>query len=215
MESTESFFTEKSKFSITWLSKFSCYGNVNVDVPNATTLKCFQRKSQKVLNFQRSQLKRLQSYLTSKKRPSGLNRVMKVRGQISFSVTRLTLKIPCSVFMVRVTSLHGLDSGRPRNKSSNKWQERQLEPRSPYDQLDATTDCPRCPHIRKNVTRKKKADENSLSVLIGQFELQYVIYVNVMSYKGPAVIGHSCCGVPANVLSVCLFVCLFLAKLIK
>ena len=25
----------------------------------------------------------------------------------------------------------------------------------------------------------------------------------------PAVIGHSCCGVPANVLSVCLFVCLF------
>ena len=23
------------------------------------------------------------------------------------------------------------------------------------------------------------------------------------------VIGHSCCGVPANVLSVCLFVCLF------
>ena len=30
----------------------------------------------------------------------------------------------------------------------------------------------------------------------------------------PAVIGHSCCGVPANVLSVCLFVC-FLAKLIK
>ena len=31
----------------------------------------------------------------------------------------------------------------------------------------------------------------------------------------PAVIGHSCCGVPANVLSVCLFVCLFLAKLIK
>ena len=33
---------------------------------------------------------------------------------------------------------------------------------------------------------------------------------------GPAVIGHSCCGVPANVLSVCLFVCLFfLAKLVK
>ena len=31
----------------------------------------------------------------------------------------------------------------------------------------------------------------------------------------PAVIGHSCCGVPANVLSVSLFVCLFLAKLIK
>ena len=28
-------------------------------------------------------------------------------------------------------------------------------------------------------------------------------------------IGHSCCGVPANVLSVCLFVCFFLAKLIK
>ena len=26
---------------------------------------------------------------------------------------------------------------------------------------------------------------------------------------GPAVIGHSCCGVSANVLSVCLFVCLF------
>ena len=25
----------------------------------------------------------------------------------------------------------------------------------------------------------------------------------------PAVIGHSCCGVPANVLYVCLFVCLF------
>ena len=25
----------------------------------------------------------------------------------------------------------------------------------------------------------------------------------------PAVIGHSCCGVPANILSVCLFVCLF------
>ena len=32
--------------------------------------------------------------------------------------------------------------------------------------------------------------------------------------SGPAVIGHSCCGVPANVLSVCLFVC-FLAKLIE
>ena len=35
--------------------------------------------------------------------------------------------------------------------------------------------------------------------------------------NGPAVISHSCCGVPANVLSVCLFVCLFvfLAKLFK
>ena len=34
---------------------------------------------------------------------------------------------------------------------------------------------------------------------------------------GPAVIGHSCWGVPANVLSVCLFVCLFvfLVKLIN
>ena len=31
--------------------------------------------------------------------------------------------------------------------------------------------------------------------------------------NGPAVIGHSCCGVPANVLSVCLFV--FFAKRIK
>ena len=31
--------------------------------------------------------------------------------------------------------------------------------------------------------------------------------------KRPAVIGHSCCGVPANVLSVCLFV--FFAKRIK
>ena len=27
--------------------------------------------------------------------------------------------------------------------------------------------------------------------------------------NGPAVIGHSCCGVPANVLSVCLFVFFF------
>ena len=34
--------------------------------------------------------------------------------------------------------------------------------------------------------------------------------------SGPAVIGHSCCGVPAKVLSVCLFVCLFaLTKLTK
>ena len=34
---------------------------------------------------------------------------------------------------------------------------------------------------------------------------------------GLAVIGHSCCSVPANVLSVWLFVCFvfFLAKLIK
>ena len=32
----------------------------------------------------------------------------------------------------------------------------------------------------------------------------------VFRLSGPAVIGHSCCGVPANVLSVCLFVCLFL-----
>ena len=32
---------------------------------------------------------------------------------------------------------------------------------------------------------------------------------------GPAVISHNCWGVSANVLSVCLFVCLFLAKLIK
>ena len=37
----------------------------------------------------------------------------------------------------------------------------------------------------------------------------------VVLCHGPAVIGHSCCGVSANVLSVCLFVCLFLAKLIK
>ena len=28
----------------------------------------------------------------------------------------------------------------------------------------------------------------------------------------PAVIGHSCCGVPANFLSVCLFVCLFFGE---
>ena len=30
--------------------------------------------------------------------------------------------------------------------------------------------------------------------------------------SGPAVIGHICCGVPANVLSVCLFVCLFFGE---
>ena len=31
-----------------------------------------------------------------------------------------------------------------------------------------------------------------------------------MYYQGPpAVIGHSCCGVPTNVLSICLFVCFF------
>ena len=65
----ESFFTGKSKFSITQLAKFSSYGNVNVDVPDATILKCSQRKSQKVVNFWRSQLKRLQSYLTSRKTP--------------------------------------------------------------------------------------------------------------------------------------------------
>ena len=42
-------------------------------------------------------------------------------------------------------------------------------------------------------------------------------HVYSKTINGPAVIGHSCCGVPANVLSVCLFVCLFvfLAKLIK
>ena len=33
--------------------------------------------------------------------------------------------------------------------------------------------------------------------------------------KGPAVIGHSCCGVPTNVLSVCLFVCLFFGEASK
>ena len=33
--------------------------------------------------------------------------------------------------------------------------------------------------------------------------------------SGPAVIGHSCCGVPANVLSVCLFICLFFGEAYK
>ena len=40
-----------------------------------------------------------------------------------------------------------------------------------------------------------------------------IFLVFFLLVSGPAVIGHSCCGVPANVLSVCLFV--FWAKLIK
>ena len=35
------------------------------------------------------------------------------------------------------------------------------------------------------------------------------VYLFSLLVSRPAVIGHSCCGVPANVLSVCLFVCLF------
>ena len=38
-------------------------------------------------------------------------------------------------------------------------------------------------------------------------------YYYFLLVSGPAVIGHSCCGVPANVLSVCLFVCLFVVFL--
>ena len=41
-----------------------------------------------------------------------------------------------------------------------------------------------------------------------------IFLVFFLSVSGPAVIVHSCCGVPANVLSVCLFVCI-VAKLIK
>ena len=45
--------------------------------------------------------------------------------------------------------------------------------------------------------------------------LSFLIFlVFFLSVSGPAVIVHSCCGVPANVLSVCLFVCI-VAKLIK
>ena len=43
----------------------------------------------------------------------------------------------------------------------------------------------------------------------------FIIFCFFISIRTP-VIGHSCCGVPANVLSFCLFVCLFfLAKLRK
>ena len=45
--------------------------------------------------------------------------------------------------------------------------------------------------------------------------LSFLIFlVFFLSVSGPAVIVHGCCGVPANVLSVCLFVCI-VAKLIK
>ena len=39
----------------------------------------------------------------------------------------------------------------------------------------------------------------------------------VLLVSGPAVVGHRCCSVPVNVLSVCLFACLFFrgVKLIK
>ena len=44
--------------------------------------------------------------------------------------------------------------------------------------------------------------------------LGFLIYIYFFLVSGLAVIVHSCCGVPANVLSVCLFF-FFLAKLIK
>ena len=44
--------------------------------------------------------------------------------------------------------------------------------------------------------------------------LLLLLLVVVVVVHGPAVIGHSCCGVPA-VLSVCLFVCLFFGEACK
>ena len=60
------------------------------------------------------------------------------------------------------------------------------------------------------------SSNNSLYVavlfLVSLCFLIFLVFIFFL-VSGPAVIGHSCCGVPANVLFVCLFV--FLAKLIK
>ena len=58
-------------------------------------------------------------------------------------------------------------------------------------------------------------NSSSLSSLLGAFDLVslcfliFLVFYYFFLASGPAVIGHSCRGVPANVLSVCLFVCLF------
>ena len=41
------------------------------------------------------------------------------------------------------------------------------------------------------------------------FFLLVLVFIFFFLVSRPTVTGHSCCGVPANVLSVCLFVCLF------
>ena len=51
----------------------------------------------------------------------------------------------------------------------------------------------------------RSRDHLRLGIICGTVHIAVLFFL----VSGPAVIGHSCCGVPANVLSVCLFVCFF------